>query len=227
MSSLISTHSLCADLHSVLAAPVVTKVEHGAGPFCKSNFTVSFFVPFADQVRLGCCARCSPLPACAMWLHGQCKSAGRHIRRAMLHMQDNTPKPTKDVYLHSTPAATFFVSQFGGFVVDDITVSAKAAALVAKLKARGESFEESVFFSGAGFLQPSQPQKYHAHVRPGLDDAALRCALRGVPGCYSPLLTWLLSYSCCSWLRPPLPPDKQAFRDLDLEERQPSQRVGA
>ena len=29
---------------------VVTKVEHGEGPFCKSNFTVSFFVPFGDQV---------------------------------------------------------------------------------------------------------------------------------------------------------------------------------
>lgn len=35
-----------------MTAPVVTKVEHGEGPFCKSNFTVSFFVPFADQV---CC----------------------------------------------------------------------------------------------------------------------------------------------------------------------------
>lgn len=33
-----------------MTAPVVTKVEHGEGPFCKSNFTVSFFVPFADQV---------------------------------------------------------------------------------------------------------------------------------------------------------------------------------
>lgn len=33
-----------------MTAPVVTKVEHGDGPFCKSNFTVSFFVPFADQV---------------------------------------------------------------------------------------------------------------------------------------------------------------------------------
>ena len=35
-----------------MTAPVVTKVEHGDGPFCKSNFTVSFFVPFADQVIL-------------------------------------------------------------------------------------------------------------------------------------------------------------------------------
>lgn len=67
-------------------------------------------------------------------------------------LQDNTPKPTKDVYLHTTPAATFFVSQFGGFAVDDITVSAKAAALVSKLKARGENFVESVFFSGAALL---------------------------------------------------------------------------
>jgi hypothetical protein len=35
-----------------MTAPVVTKVEHGDGPFCKSNFTVSFFVPFAEQVCL-------------------------------------------------------------------------------------------------------------------------------------------------------------------------------
>lgn len=33
-----------------MTAPVVTKVEHGDGPFCKSNFTISFFVPFAEQV---------------------------------------------------------------------------------------------------------------------------------------------------------------------------------
>ena len=33
-----------------MTAPVVTMVEHGDGPFCKSNFTGSFFVPFADQV---------------------------------------------------------------------------------------------------------------------------------------------------------------------------------
>ncbi|KAI8510415.1 Heme-binding protein 2 [Branchiostoma belcheri] len=32
-----------------MTAPVATKVEHGQGPYCKTNFTVSFFVPFADQ----------------------------------------------------------------------------------------------------------------------------------------------------------------------------------
>ncbi len=35
-----------------MTAPVVTKVEHGDGPFCKNNFTVSFFVPFSEQARV-------------------------------------------------------------------------------------------------------------------------------------------------------------------------------
>lgn len=39
-------------------------------------------------------------------------------------LQEDTPKPTsKDVYIHTTPSATFFVSQYGGFGMDDITVS--------------------------------------------------------------------------------------------------------
>lgn len=37
-----------------MTAPVVTKVEHGDGPFCKSSFEVSFFVPFAEQVPPSC-----------------------------------------------------------------------------------------------------------------------------------------------------------------------------
>ncbi len=53
-----------------------------------------------------------------------------------------------DVYVHSTPAATFFVLQYGGFGVDDITISTKAASLASKLKARGENFVEGVFFTG-------------------------------------------------------------------------------
>ena len=41
-----------------------------------------------------------------------------------LAMQDDTPKPTsEDVYIHSTPSATFYVSQYGGYSMDDITVS--------------------------------------------------------------------------------------------------------
>lgn len=108
-----------------MTAPVMTKVEHGDGPFCKSNFTVSFFVPFADQ--------------------------------------DNTPKPTKEVFLQSTPAATFFVSQYGGFGVDDITVSTKAAALASKLKAKGEDFVEGLFFT-AGYDPPFRLQHRHNEI---------------------------------------------------------------
>jgi hypothetical protein len=32
-----------------MTVPVRAKVVPGSGPFCKSNFTVSFFVPFAYQ----------------------------------------------------------------------------------------------------------------------------------------------------------------------------------
>ena len=42
----------------------------------------------------------------------------------VLLAQDDTPKPTsEDVYIHSTPSATFYVSQYGGYSMDDITVS--------------------------------------------------------------------------------------------------------
>lgn len=39
-------------------------------------------------------------------------------------LQDDTPQPKKkDVYIHKTPSATFYVSQYGGYSMDDITVS--------------------------------------------------------------------------------------------------------
>ncbi len=44
--------------------------------------------------------------------------------------QDDTPKPSsKDVFIQSTPSATFFVSQYKGFGMDDITISAKVCLL--------------------------------------------------------------------------------------------------
>ena len=47
-------------------------------------------------------------------------------RQGTLWRQDDTPKPTNpDVYIHGTPSATFFVSQYAGFGQDDITVSLK------------------------------------------------------------------------------------------------------
>ncbi len=32
-----------------MTAPVVTEIEHGAGPDCESNFTMHFFIPFNLQ----------------------------------------------------------------------------------------------------------------------------------------------------------------------------------
>ena len=49
-------------------------------------------------------------------------------RRGPLSRQDDTPKPTNpDVYIHETPSATFFVSQYAGFGQDDITIGLKVA----------------------------------------------------------------------------------------------------
>ena len=51
---------------------------------------------------------------------------GSPDRHGALLRQDDTPKPTNpDVYIHGTPSATFFVSQYAGFGQDDITVSLK------------------------------------------------------------------------------------------------------
>ena len=48
----------------------------------------------------------------------------------VLPTQDDTPKPTsEDVYIHSTPSATFYVSQYGGYSMDDITVSKHVCSL--------------------------------------------------------------------------------------------------
>lgn len=33
-----------------MTAPVATKIVPGQGPFCKSHFTVAFYVPYALQV---------------------------------------------------------------------------------------------------------------------------------------------------------------------------------
>ncbi|KAK9841012.1 hypothetical protein WJX81_005306 [Elliptochloris bilobata] len=109
-----------------MTAPVATKVEHGDGPFCKSNFTVSFFVPFEDQ--------------------------------------EDTPKPTNPaVFLHDTPSATFFVSQYGGFGQDDITISLKANALADKLTTAGENFVEGLFFT-AGYDPPFRLTGRHNEI---------------------------------------------------------------
>ena len=60
-----------------MTAPVVTKVEHGDGPFCKSNFTVSFFVPFADQVSF----RLAALDLLLLDLHGALMACAKTWRQ--------------------------------------------------------------------------------------------------------------------------------------------------
>ena len=46
----------------------------------------------------------------------------------------------KDVFLFTSPKGTVFVSQFGGYLVDDITLSLKVKALEADLVKDGQSF---------------------------------------------------------------------------------------
>lgn len=47
-----------------------------------------------------------------------------------LHLQKQPPKPSSpDVYIQEQPAFTAFVSQFGGFAMDDWTISSKAKEL--------------------------------------------------------------------------------------------------
>ena len=43
-----------------MTAPVATKIVPGQGPFCKSHFTVAFYVPYALQVSFG--VSLCPLP---------------------------------------------------------------------------------------------------------------------------------------------------------------------
>lgn len=130
-----------------MTAPVVTKVEHGDGPFCKSNFTVSFFVPFADQVR-----KTHPFHLLTT-VHSAAARCMHTQQNRILHTigppcwgadwscgaQDDTPQPTsKDVYIHDSPSATFYVSQYSGFSMDDITVTKHVRSATAADSCHGE-----------------------------------------------------------------------------------------
>lgn len=92
-----------------MTAPVRTRIVPAAGPFCKSKFTVSFFVPF--------------------------------------DVQKDPPKPSNpDVYINPQPAFTAFVSQFGGFAMDDWSIGGKARALAKALDEAGVEYEADWFW---------------------------------------------------------------------------------
>lgn len=120
-----------------MTAPVRTRISTSSGAFSKKNFTVSFFVPFDLQV--GDCRNPNSvlLHTTQLGNHSSALTA-RHLFSKMtsyqlvwfLYGQDHPPKPTSpDVYIEKLPAFTAFVSQFGGFAMDDWTISGKAKAL--------------------------------------------------------------------------------------------------
>ncbi|BDA45183.1 probable heme-binding protein 1 [Coccomyxa sp. Obi] len=87
--------------------------------------------------------------------------------------QGDTPVPTEpSVYLSRLPAATYFVSSFGGFA-DDTSVPAQAAALTAKLTANGEAFDSSAFWT-AGYDAPYKLTGRHNEIWILKSDAAGR-----------------------------------------------------
>ena len=78
--------------------------------------------------------------------------------------QADPPKPTNPlVNIESAGSETFFVSQFGGFLLDDFTLASKAATLREALAADGEDYEDGVFFT-AGYDPPFRLQHRHNEI---------------------------------------------------------------
>lgn len=65
------------------------------------------------------------------------------------------------VSIESAGSETFAVSQFGGFLVDDYTLSKKAKALQEALSKDDYNFEEESFFT-AGYDPPYRLQHRYA-----------------------------------------------------------------
>lgn len=130
------------DQKIAMTAPVVTRVTPGDGPFCKSLFSVHFFVPFK-------------------W-------------------QDKPPKPSSpDVHIESAGSETFAVSQFGGYLVDDYTLSIKAKALQAELEKDSVKYENDSFFT-AGYDPPFRLQHRHNEIwirLPSADEAGVSASV--------------------------------------------------
>ena len=69
----------------------------------------------------------------------------------LLQYQASVPKPNNpDVWVVEIDEGTAYVSQFGGYLIDDVTISLKAKALKEDLTANKEAFDDSE----AAFLAP-------------------------------------------------------------------------
>jgi hypothetical protein len=109
-----------------MTAPVLADVVPSQGPFCKQEFSISFFVPF--------------------------------------HFQDSPPKPNNpDVTITYTPAQTFYVSEAGGFKLDDYSLGKMASALGDALEADGIEFEDDHWYV-AGYDPPFRIKDRHTEI---------------------------------------------------------------
>uniref|UniRef100_A0A1D2A9T6 Heme-binding protein 2 n=1 Tax=Auxenochlorella protothecoides TaxID=3075 RepID=A0A1D2A9T6_AUXPR len=109
-----------------MTSPVRVEVEAAAGPFCKNNFTVSFFVPFSYEGK--------------------------------------PPAPNStDVYIQHVPAFTAYVSQFGGYYMDDWSISKKAIALLEAIQ-RDHGAVEGDGYTFAGYDPPFRLQNRHNEI---------------------------------------------------------------
>lgn len=102
-----------------MTSPVRVTTMPSSGPFCKQNFTVSFFVPAEfREVWQGLCI----LESYLMYnVYYYCFNA----------LQAGAPIPTDpNVYLDPSDEVTVYVGSAGGFKVDDFSISRMLAALV-------------------------------------------------------------------------------------------------
>lgn len=77
-----------------------------------------------------------------MGLEGLPRSAGR--------VQDKPPKPSSpDVSIEHAKKETFAVLQFGGFLVDDFTLSSKAKTLQTTLDDAGIEYQSDSYFAAS------------------------------------------------------------------------------
>ncbi|KAK9815181.1 hypothetical protein WJX73_009959 [Symbiochloris irregularis] len=94
----------------------------------------------------------------------------------------NTPVPTsKDVGILTTPKDIAYVTQFGGFMVDEFTLASKVKALQADLRSNGVSFEDDGTYITASYDPPNRIVNRHNEIHVELHDELLNpvvCAKR-------------------------------------------------
>jgi hypothetical protein len=148
-----------------MTAPVLNKVEPGAG---SNQYTVSFYNPSKD---VSAARPLPPLPrstsASSSFTHAATSPSPSPHPSPITHppppQGKKAPSPTNpDVFLSTTPGMDVYVISYSGFSNGD-TAKAKAAELMAKLKAAGEDYDASAWFT-AGYDSPFTMGNRHNEV---------------------------------------------------------------